>query len=657
MNKVVPIRWVLPPDYLNAAIIVSLLSVLVLVGLFFYLNRYTGRRYFSTWTMGWLFYAGWLGLGLFSNGANPFLEMLKHWCVGASAALLFWGSIQFLKVPARSALFYCFIGFLLAWSYVGAYHLSDPFQIQVPIFGIIGLASLATAFSFYRLRKHREFVGAGLLTFGFVLWGLYLSSCPFFLGNRQMVGTGFLISAVLQLFIAVSMIILVLEEARAANEMVLEQIRSCHLAALELGTGLDPANAQYQGLFDQASLTEKLRFAYRDLRQAQEQSLQQERLQAMAQMSRGIAHDINNALTPILGYTSLLLRSGEELPENVLRYISGIKFAGEKIAQSVSCIRDFYRKSEGNGALMPVELSELVQEVVELSRPQWHDAPAASGIRVELKSEVGADLPQVAGIKNELRETLSQLILNAVQAMPQGGTIHLRAGARMRKAAPRDAKPEWVWLEVADTGIGMDGETRKRCLEPFFSTKARQGAKGLGLSRVFGVMQRHEGHLEIESEPDKGSVIRLVFPLENPAPAAEPATTLDPVLLRSLKVLCIDDEAPVLDVLKIILKHGGHKVEVALDGETGIEAFRAAKALKEPFDIVLTDLGMPRIDGRQVAKVIKEEGVKTPVIMLTGWGDIMRAEGNHPENIDMVLSKPPQVSELLLTLTRLTART
>src|SRR5258708_18210744 len=135
--------------------------------------------------------------------------MLKEWCVGGSAAFLFWGSVDFLKLPARPHLFALFIGFLLAWSYIGAYYFGNSLLIRACIFAMIGLASLLAGSSFYRLRKHREYIGAGLLSFGFVLWGIYLVLCPFFQENYEMITAGFLISAVLQLFIAVSMIVLV----------------------------------------------------------------------------------------------------------------------------------------------------------------------------------------------------------------------------------------------------------------------------------------------------------------------------------------------------------------------------------------------------------------------------------------------------------------
>ncbi len=647
MHKVMGLIWAIPAEYLNSAAMVSLLSVLVLVGLFFYLNWYTGRKYFRIWTLGWMFYAVWLAIGPGLMNTSPLLVMLKHWCVGVSAALLFWGSIQFLKLPSRPLLFCLFIGFLLVWSYVGAYHLSDPLQIRAPIFGVIGLASLVTAFSFYRLRKHRQYLGAGLLSFGFALWGLYLGACPFFARTEQMIATGFLISAVLQLFIAVSMIILVLEEARAANDMMLNQIRAYQSKARAPEAQTPPEEPQYQGVFDRASLSEKLRLAYGDLRQAQEQGLQRERLQALAQMSRGIAHDINNALTPVLGYANLLLRDSGQLPDNVLNYVQAIKNGSEKIAQSVSAIRDFYRVRDGKDVLTPEDLNALAKEVLETNRPQWEEAARRRGVQIRFQTHLDPALPPVMGRKNELHETLGQLALNGIEAMPKDGTIALRTGVLPATGAVPAAR---VFVEISDTGAGMDDETRKRCLEPFFSTKGRQGAKGLGLSKAFGVMQRHGGQIEIESAKGRGTVMRLVFPpvQNNGAETAVPAPAA--AGLPPLKILCIDDEPSILDVLRIIFTHAGHRVELASDGQKGIDRYRQARALNDPFDLVVTDLGMPGLDGQQLARLVKIESPKTPVILLTGWGGIMQAEGNHPEHIDAILSKPPEVNELFTVL-------
>jgi signal transduction histidine kinase/ActR/RegA family two-component response regulator len=656
MNKAVGLNLVLSPDFFQAAAMVSLLSVLVLVCLFFYLNRYTGRKYFSTWTVGWLFYALWLASGPGLH-ASPTQLLVKHSCVGMAAVLLFWGSAQFLKVPTRPLLFGLFAGFLLLWSYVGAFYLHDPLQIRAPIFGVIGLASILTSFSFYRLRKHREYLGAGLLSFGFLLWGIYLGVCPFFAGDNQLAGAGLLVSTVLQLFIAVSMIVLVLEEARAANEMILQQIRAFQWETKGMEARMERAQLEYQGLFDESCLSEKLRLAYEDLRLAQEKGLQRERLQALGQMSRGISHDINNALTPILGYSNLLLRGACELPETALTYIRSIKTAGEKIERSVTCIRDFYRTTESGEALVVVDLNSLTEETAREMRAQLQQMPRTPGSEIKFATNFDSGMPQIKGRKNELREALREMILNSADAMPEGGTLTLRTGFRLAKAVKVNEAPEdLAFLEIEDTGIGMDEETRMRCLEPFFSTKGQQGAKGLGLSKVFGVIERHKGLIEMESAPGEGTLMRVVFPVppEGSAPPITPAISAG--MSRRLKILCIDDEPTILEVLRVILSSVGHEVETASDGETGVEKFRVATMFNHPFDVVVTDLGMPGMDGQQTAKTIKGESAETPVVMLTGWGSIMQAEGRRPENVDAVLSKPPQVKELIEALRSVTEK-
>jgi signal transduction histidine kinase/ActR/RegA family two-component response regulator len=648
MKHVLGINLIVPPDYLNATATVSLLSVLVLIFLFLYLNWYTGRRYFSLWTMGWVFYALWLAIGPGINDVSPFLVLLKHWCVGVSAALLFWGSVKFLKMPSRPMLVCLFLGFLLVWSYVGAYYLKDPLQIRAPIFAVIGLASLVTAFSFYRLRKHLQYLGAGLLTFGFALWGIYLGVCPFFASDREFAGTGYLISAVLQLFIAVSMIILVLEEARAANEMILEQIRACQSDAAELQTQPPEDASQYQGLFDRSGLGEKFREAREGLRRAQESRLQRERLQALGQMSRGIAHDINNALTPILGYSNLLLRDSSELPEEAVQYLRSIKNAGEKISQSVACIRDFYRVRERQNLLVALDLNPIVDEAADAGRLHWQKAPQSGLTKLEIASQLEPSLPRIMGRREELRIAIKELVINGLEAMTETGTCRLRTGVRPPAAVTTGTEnPGWVFVEVSDTGAGMDAETQKRCLEPFFSTKEQHGAKGLGLSKVFGIMQRCDGEIEIESRKGEGTTVRLLFPAVHSGSTEMLFSAAKTPALPPLKILCIDDEPVVLDVLKIILKAGGHQVQVVPDGQAGLSAFRDAKERCEPFDVVVTDLGMPQMDGRQVAAAVKRESESTPVIMLTGWGGIMQAENTHPENVDAVISKPPQANELI----------
>jgi len=298
--------------------------------------------------------------------------------------------------------------------------------------------------------------------------------------------------------------------------------------------------------------------------------------------------------------------------------------------------------------LVPLNLNDLVAEAVETGREEWHGSLKSNGAQMIFRADLDSNVGQIMGKKSELSEALSQLILNGIEATPDGGVVELRTSVR-RGTSKQPGAPvgEEVLVEVVDTGVGMNDETRKRCLEPFFSTKDRQGAKGLGLSKVFGVIQRHRGQIEVESEEGRGTTMRLVFPPVQSGNTELLTLVRDGGAMRPLKILCIDDEPSVLDVVKLILKEGGHAVETASDGEGGLESFRAAQALSEPFDVVITDLGMPKLDGHQVARIIKRESARTPIIMLTGWGGIMHAERNHPENVDVILSKPPQINELV----------
>jgi len=218
-----------------------------------------------------------------------------------------------------------------------------------------------------------------------------------------------------------------------------------------------------------------------------------------------------------------------------------------------------------------------------------------------------------------------------------------------------EGPPAHVILEVSDTGIGMDEETRRRCLEPFYSTKGERGT-GLGLAMVFGTMQRHEGEIDIECELGKGTTMRLTFPIREPAKASALASPEAAAPTSSLRILCIDDDPLLRDLLKEMLESDGHTVEMADGGQEGLQAFRTARERREPFDVVITDIGMPYVNGREVAWTVKRESPTTPVIMLSGWGRQMKAEGDVPAQADYVLSKPPRIHELRQALAKVTAQ-
>jgi signal transduction histidine kinase/CheY-like chemotaxis protein len=396
----------------------------------------------------------------------------------------------------------------------------------------------------------------------------------------------------------------------------------------------------------QSEVYSALQQAYDDLRQTQQAVMQQERLRALGQMASGIAHDINNAISPVALYTEMLLEQETNLSKRTRQYLETTQRAIGDVAHTVARMREFYRQHEAELVLSPVDLSVLVQQVVDLTRARWSDMPQQRGIVIDLRLELGENLPPVAGIESEIREALINLVFNAVDAMPEGGMLTIRT-----KTAGASAKSQHVDVEVADSGVGMDDETRRRCLEPFFTTKGERGT-GLGLAMVYGVTRRHNADIEMESAIGRGTTVRVRFPVAVPNAADSQAD--QPVAMPPrLRILSVDDDPLLIKSLRDALEADGHAVVTANGGQEGIDAFRAAEERDEHFAVVITDLGMPYVDGRKVASAIKSDSPSTPVILLTGWGQRLVAEGDIPPHVDRVLNKPPKLKELRAALAEL----
>ena len=392
----------------------------------------------------------------------------------------------------------------------------------------------------------------------------------------------------------------------------------------------------------QVQLYDALQQSYEDLRQSQQAVLQQERLRALGQMASGVAHDINNAISPVAIYTDSLLEREPGMSDRVRNALTVIQQCIHDVAGTVSRMRDFYRKREPQLVLERVDLNRIITGVIDLTRSRWRDLPQRNGVVIDVRTDLASPLPLILGAENEIRDALTNLVLNAVDAMPEGGVLTLRT--HMSGQAQ-------LAVEVTDTGVGMDEVTRRHCLEPFFTTKGERGT-GMGLAMVYGMIERHSAELAIDSAPGQGTTVRLIFPM--PAAMDEPASLL-PVsaTARSLRILIVDDDPLIIDSLAETLRHDGHRVTAADGGQAGIDAFLAAQQLGEPFDAVITDLGMPYIDGRRVAAAIKAAAPATPVIMLTGWGQRLTAENDIPIHVDRVLNKPPKLRELRLAVAEL----
>jgi CheY-like chemotaxis protein len=262
---------------------------------------------------------------------------------------------------------------------------------------------------------------------------------------------------------------------------------------------------------------------------------------------------------------------------------------------------------------------------------------------IEIDKDLAPQLPAILGDESEIRDALTNLILNAVDAMPEGGRLTLRT----RAAADR------VVVEVTDTGVGMDEATRSRCLELYFTTKGARGT-GLGLAMVYGTVDRHGGELQIDSQPGAGTTMRLIFAAALSPSRAGGETRAEVHAQRPLRILVIDDDPIVLQSLRTSLEMDGHAVEATDGGRRGIDAFSAAIARDEPFAAVITDLGMPHVDGRAVAAAVKSIRPDIPVILLTGWGHRLLTENDVPRAVDRVLGKPPTVATLRAVLSDLT---
>ena len=369
----------------------------------------------------------------------------------------------------------------------------------------------------------------------------------------------------------------------------------------------------------------QLAAALGQLRSAQQEIIQRERMLALGRMANGIAHDFNNALAPILGFSELLLMKSEMINDHskARSYVEIIYAAAKDSAKVVSRLREFYRYRDKHEIFTPVVINDLILQVISLTQPRWKDQALAAGVHIEIQTSLGM-LPSVPGNEGELREALTNLMLNAIDAIEKRGTITIRSEVQGR----------WAVVTVADDGVGMTEEVKARCLEPFFTTKTGDGP-GLGLGSVYGIIHRHDGEIDIQSEPKRGTSVSICLPLERnakPPEASKPPAAPN----GALRILVVEDEPLVREVLGVYLAEDKHEIVTAVDGRDGLEKFKSGGT----FDLVLTDRAMPEMNGDALAEEIKKIRPEQHIILLTGFGDLMSGSGEQPKGVDLVVSKP-----------------
>jgi len=363
----------------------------------------------------------------------------------------------------------------------------------------------------------------------------------------------------------------------------------------------------------------------------QEQFSQVEKLSALGQLASGVAHDFNNSLASILGRSELMLKHTED--PKIRRGLEIIAKSALDGAKTVKRIQDFARqRSEHDFEL--VDVDQMLLDVSEITRPRWRDGAEAKNVHIHLELRNHSDA-QVSGDVSELRDVLVNVIFNAVHAMPMGGQLTLSA----------EVVDEHVILSVIDTGVGMPPEVRSRVFDPFFTTRGVEGM-GLGLAVGYGVVRRHQGTFEVESELGKGSAFRIKLPVaevnagaDNNFKSGVPGTPLRRSNL--IKILVVDDEEQVRNLLRDILEDADCEAVTASQGYDGLRLFDEGS-----FDAVFTDLGMPGMSGWELAREIRQRDSQVPLAIITGWGEAVRTSEREVAQVDWVLSKPFSMAQI-----------
>lgn len=353
----------------------------------------------------------------------------------------------------------------------------------------------------------------------------------------------------------------------------------------------------------------------RRLRETRDSAAGTDALRVLGQMVGGMAHNLNNALAVILGYTELLLQ--DRAAERDERRLTIIRQVALEAGLTVRRLQELVAR-QPHGALGPVSLALVVADALEITQPRWRDDSERRGIRITVEQELDPALA-VEGSAVELRQALVHLILSSVDTMPWGGVLTLRS---------RRAEPGWVELEAAHTGAPGLGS-------------AGVAAPGGSLSEASAIVQQSGGQLSFEDVEGQGSRIRLKLPESrfHLIPAAGAVEACAPEQART--ILLVEDDPRLLRALTDLLEASGHQVVMAGSGPEGLSRFE-----EEAVDLVITDLGMPGMTGWELAERVKARSPETPVFLLTGWGKAV-PEADMSRFVDRIIAKPVSADAIL----------
>lgn len=696
--------------WLKPAIVFTAVSSGVLAGTFLYVWLSSiRRRYVLLWSFAWLAAVPHLVFTwvLLDRPASYPVWALQQLCLVLNAFLMVAGCYEFVHRRLPVGTLAAFAAPFLLWAAAGPAFTDRFLEIGLPNSLLLGASYLWTASRFLVLRRERGSRLALPVAILFAVAGAHEFDYPF-LGNLPWAAPfGYALASVLAISISLCLLILVLEESRAEAHEERARIKAIldnlpvgvlvttaqgevllanGLARSMLGGRSWPAAADSKGLEVQVfrnpdgtacdsrdlPLARALRTGlaaparelamtapdgtsravlvnagpvrdekgtligavavFQDiegLKRIQAEMARAERLQGLGTLAAGVAHDFNNALALIMGHAEMALRAADD---PVLRQqIEMISRVASDSAAIVRRIQDLARARTSRDNVV-FDLSAIVREAVDMTRPRWRDEAQAKGVHFEVRTDLEHEAV-IAGQPAEIREAVFNLILNALDAMPGGGVLAFCVGRKGTEAV----------LSVSDSGSGMPPEIAEKIFDPFFTTKGPRGT-GLGLAVVFGIVQRHEGSIAVDSRPGRGTTFTLRFPLRT-APALPAGERPRAAATVRRRILFVDDQAAIRQMTEDLLGGSGHEVTSV---ESGAEALRLVA--ERDFDIVLTDLGMPEMNGWEVAAAVRRLRPAVPIVLVTGWGETVPAEEAARNGITRILSKPFSLEQILASI-------
>jgi CheY-like chemotaxis protein len=375
----------------------------------------------------------------------------------------------------------------------------------------------------------------------------------------------------------------------------------------------------------------------------QTQMVQMEKMRAIGELASGVAHDFNNALMAILGYT-VLAEESLDSPEELAGHLAIIRKAADDASTTVKRLQKFAKQrvqAHGEAA----DVNAIVKDVVDMTRPRWKDAAQKAGQIYDVSIEV-QPVSRIMAEPSGLREVLVNLIHNALNAMPEGGKLTL---------STRAVGTDRVEICVADSGTGMSPEVAARIFDPFFTTRGVEGT-GMGLAVSWTIIQRYGGIIELDTAPGKGTRFMLRFPAADEQAVAKPPPSGGPPPARvsGTRALVVDDEPFVASVLNTILSRHGYRVVAVHSAQAALECLKEEG--DDPFRVLLTDHGMPGMTGLELVAEVKQLRPSLPVLLLTGWGESVLQTHIADVFPDAILGKPINQTDLVDAIGRVVAQ-